>query len=344
MKKSLLALAVLGAFAGAASAQSSVTIYGIIDVGVAKINDGTSPIGATPNAAAATFGDPGVIGTHDVWHVRSSTSSRLGFRGTEDLGGGMKANFQIEHRLDPSNGQNESGAAAMWHGASWVGVSGGFGEVGLGRQYVPMFYTGLAMDPWGYDYNVAGAAGYTRANSFSRANNAVTYLTPNFGGFTGQVQVAAGEGVAASSALGNTGNRLIGFNVRYTAGPLDVGLGYNDIDDPTTNRHWNLVGSWDLGMVKPIVGYASGETTVGDTKQWLIGARAPIGPGTLKAVYARSSLDPAGAAAEFDTSKFGFGYEYALSKRTSVHADYGSAKTDGLTRSNGFEVGLKHVF
>lgn len=323
MKKSLLALAVLGAFAGAASAQSSVTIYGIIDVGVSKIDDGTTSLGP-----ATLYGAP------DAWNVRSSTSSRLGFRGTEDLGGGMKANFTIEHRLDPSEGIDEKGAVGMWHGQSWVSLSGGFGEVRLGRQYVPYFFTGLAMDPWGYDYNVAGAAAFTRAGGPSRANNAVTYLSPNMGGFTAQAQVAAGEGVTP---------RNLGFNVRYTAGPLDVGLGFNDIDSAATNRHWNLVGSWDLGMVKPIVGYAKGEVGAVDTKQFVLGARAPVGPGTLKAVFARSTTSTAGV--DVDTDKFGIGYEYALSKRTSVHADYGTAKADApATRTNGFEFGVKHVF
>jgi len=323
MKKSLLALAVLGAFAGAASAQSSVTIYGIIDVGVSKIDDGTTALGP-----ATLYGAP------DVWNVRSSTSSRLGFRGTEDLGGGMKANFLIEHRLDPSEGTDEKGAVGMWHASSWVSLSGGFGEVRLGRQYVPYFFTGLAMDPWGYDYNVAGAAGFTRAGGPSRANNAVTYLSPNMGGFTAQAQVAAGEGVTP---------RNLGFNVRYTAGPLDVGLGFNDIDSAATNRHWNLVGSWDLGMVKPILGYAKGEVGAVDTKQFVLGARAPVGPGTLKAVFARSTTSAAGV--DVDTDKFGIGYEYALSKRTSVHADYGTAKADApATRTNGFEFGVKHVF
>jgi predicted porin len=154
------------------------------------------------------------------------------------------------------------------------------------------------------------------------------------GGFTAQAQVAAGEGVTP---------RNLGFNVRYTAGPLDVGLGFNDIDSAATNRHWNLVGSWDLGMVKPIVGYAKGEVGAVDTKQFVLGARAPVGPGTLKAVFARSTTSTAGV--DVDTDKFGIGYEYALSKRTSVHADYGTAKADApATRSNGFEFGVKHVF
>jgi predicted porin len=100
------------------------------------------------------------------------------------------------------------------------------------------------------------------------------------------------------------------------------------------------MGAYDLGVAKIIAGYSNGEVGAVETKQYLIGARAPVGPGTLKAVLARSTVDPAGV----DTTKYGIGYEYALSKRTSVHADFGSAKTDALTRANGFEFGVKHVF
>ncbi len=334
MKKSLLALAVLGAFAGAASAQSSVTIYGVIDASIKKGNDGTSSLNGDPN---------GTINNGEAWTVGPTTSNRLGFRGTEDLGGGMKANFLLEHRFSSDDGQPEAGT--FWQGSSWVGVSGGFGEVRLGRQYVPAFYIGLASDPWGYDYNVAGANAWTRGgHPLSRASNAVTYLTPNMGGFTAQVQVAPGEGpVNAAQGNPDTANsRSVGFNVRYTAGPLDVGFGYNDLDQAATNRYWNLMGSYDLGFVKPILAYSRGEIGATETTAYLLGARAPMGAGTLKAVVARATVDT--GAAETDTTKFGLGYEYALSKRTSVHADVGTAKTDGLTRRTAFEAGVKHVF
>jgi predicted porin len=356
MKKSLIALAALGAFAGAASAQSSVTIYGIIDVGVSKTNSGTSQL---------TFLPDGLIGARNVYNVRSSTSSRLGFRGTEDLGGGLKANFTIEHRLAPDTGAQEFGSAGFWQGQSWVGLSGGFGEVRLGRQYVPAFYIGLASDPWGYDYNVAGVIGFTRGgNGVTRANNAVSYRTPNLSGFSAEVQVAAGEG--GSPVFGNaTQGRNVGANVQYAGGPLWVGVGYNDLDQNNAfdNRYFNVGVAYDLGFVRPILAYSQGRTgtnTNNDTKSYLVGATAPLGGGRLKAVVARhdaaAGATPATGASfgggsypvytnGANTTKFGIGYEYFLSKRTSVHADVGTAKTQGaFTRTTGVEAGVKHVF
>ena len=335
MKKSLIALAVLGSLAGAASAQSSVTIYGIIDLGVSKLNKGTTAVNGL-NANADLIGQKG------QWSVRANTSSRLGFRGTEDLGGGMKANFLIEHRFAPDTGNLEAGATAMWHASSWVSLSGNFGEVRLGRQYVPNFYVGLAADPWGYDYNVAGAANFTRgagnaaalaAGSPSRANNQVTYLTPNVSGFTAQVAVAAGEGAATG--------RHLGMNVMYAQGPLQAGFGYHDQDNATTLRSWNAMAAYDLGMIRPIVSYSVATINTLDITDFTIGATAPMGAnGVLKLVYA--SMNPDGA--NNNTKKFGIGYQYNLSKRTSLHVDLGSGKTDGLTRLTGYEAGVKHVF
>jgi predicted porin len=345
MKKSLIALAALGAFAGAASAQSSVTIYGIIDVGVSRIDDGTTGLG-----------NPALFGGRDRVDVRSSTSSRLGFRGTEDLGGGLKANFTLEHRLDPSSGAQENLATGFWHAQSWVGLSGGFGEVRLGRQYVPAFYVALASDPWGYDYNVAGGVNFTRGgNGVTRANNAVTYRTPNLSGFTAEVQVAAGEGGAAAVGAPVAG-RNAGFNIQYAGGPLWVGLGYNDaqqVNTGTDNKYFVVGAAYDLGFVRPIVSYSQGNNNQAgnpDRKTYLVGATAPLAGGRLKAIVARDTrfISPLGfgstTGAGVDATKFGLGYEYFLSKRTSVHADVGTAKADGLTRSTGVEAGVKHVF
>ncbi|UUX96527.1 porin [Aquabacterium sp. J223] len=330
MKKSLIALAALGAFAGAASAQSSVTIYGIIDVGVSKLNGGTSVLNGGP---------AGTIGIRDGYSVKPSTSNRLGFRGTEDLGGGLKANFVIEHRFRPDDGTLES-STTFWQGQSWVGLSGNFGEVRLGRQYVPAFYIGLASDPWGYDYNVAGANLFTRGatggTDVTRSPNAVGYRTPNLSGFTAEVQVAAGEGSAAEIS----NRRNVGANVMYSGGPLSAGVGYNDTDTVATQRYWNSFVAYDLGFVRPVVAYS--RTTVGtvDTTSYLVGATAPLGGGRLKAVAARKNPD----GGNNNTTKFGLGYEYFLSKRTSVHADVGTAKTQNLTRTTGVEAGVKHVF
>lgn len=382
MKKSLLALAVLGAFAGAASAQSSVTIYGIVDVGVSKINDGQSNL---------TFLSTNQIGRQDAVTVRSSTPSRLGFRGSEDLGGGLKANFTLEHRLAPDIGNTEPGTV-FWHGQAWVGLSGNFGEVRLGRQYVPAFWVASSSDPWGYDYNVAGVAGFTRAGDpISRANNSVTYRTPNLSGFSAEAQISAPEGGDATGTVGNAGAaqpgqagyRNVGGNVQYSAGPLWVGATINDLHTTgfSSNHRFYAVGAaYDFGVVRPIVYYTesrlpasggavgtiaaypagvpAGLPAVGSevkSKAYFVGATAPLGNGRLKAVVAKFD---AGAGINFNgsntslpadysgknTTKVGVGYEYFLSKRTSVHADVGSAKTQTYSRTTGVEAGIKHVF
>ena len=125
MKRSLIALAVLGAFAGAASAQSSVTIYGSLDQALSKGNGGTAP-------------NNGANGTSKAWQVRQSNGSRLGFRGNEDLGGGLSAQFQIEHRFTPDDG---AAANPFWAGRSYVQLtSAAAGSVYLGREYDPAFW------------------------------------------------------------------------------------------------------------------------------------------------------------------------------------------------------------
>jgi predicted porin len=359
MKSTKLIFVMLASLAGAASAQSSsVTIYGIIDEGVARMNGGESTL---------TFAPVALIGRPSAWTVRSATSSRLGFRGTEDIGGGLKASFQIEHRFMPDTGAVEPRDGALttifWNGQSWVGLSGGFGELRLGRQYVPAFYISIATDPWSYDYNVAGAFGFTRGgNGVTTAYNGVVYRTPNLAGFSAELMFAAGEGGAAVVNLpaGRVG-RNEGANLQYAAGPLWAGIGYNNSRQegtPTRNRYWNLGIAYDFGFVRAIASYAVGNNNVAgnpDTRTYLIGATAPIGAGRLKAVVARydaavgqnfnaaNTLLPQLSAGQ-DTTKLGLGYEYFLSKRTSVHADAGTATTEGLSRTTGIEAGIKHVF
>jgi predicted porin len=359
MKKVNFAVAALATIAGTACAQSSVTIYGIIDQGVSKMNSGQSTL---------TFFPVGLIGRPDAYTVRSATSSRLGFRGTEDLGGGLKANFLIEHRFQPDNGgvePRDGPVSTFWNAAAYVGLSSSqFGEIRLGRQYVPAFYVAIASDPWSYDYNVAGASAFTRGgNGVTTAYNAVTYRTPNISGFTGEVMVAAGEGGAAvvNAPAGRSG-RNTGANIQYSQGPLWVGVAFNNsqqVGTPVRNRYWTSGVAYDFGFVRPIVSFSQGQNNVANnprTKTMLIGATAPIGSGRLKVVAAKYNAAVGqnfNAANPFlpqnltngqDTTKFGIGYEYFLSKRTSVHADLGTAKTQTVSRTTGMEAGIKHVF
>jgi len=359
MKKMTLILAMFGSLTSTAFAQSSsVSVYGIIDVGVSRMDGGQSTL---------TFSPIALIGRPSSWTERSATSSRLGFRGSEDLGGGLKANFQIEHRFTPDSGGVEPRDGALttvfWNAQSWVGLSGAFGEVRLGRQFVPAFHIGIGSDPWAYDYNVGGASNFTRGgNGVTMAYNAVVYRTPRLAGFTAEIMVAAGEGGAAAvnAPAGRIG-RDEGANVQYSAGPLWVGLGYNNARQegtPTKNRFANLGIAYDFGFVRPIVSYAVGNNNVAgnpDTRTYFIGATAPLGQGRLRTILGRydaavgqnfNAANPSlpQLTGGQNTTKFGLGYEYFLSKRTSVHADVGTAKTEEVSRTNGLEAGLKHTF
>ncbi len=186
MKKSLLALAVLGAFAGVASAQSSVTIFGVVDLSLSSVkNDG-----------------PG-NGTRKSMNSNALNSNRLGFRGVEDLGGGLRAGFHLEGGMANDTGNP---AGQTWQRRSTVSLMGGFGEVRLGRDYTPSFWNTTVFDPFGTNgvgssLNISRAAnasvnGAVPVATYVRSNNSVGYFLPALGGLYGQVMVAPGEGAA----------------------------------------------------------------------------------------------------------------------------------------------------
>ena len=174
MKKSLLALAALTAFAGVASAQSSVTLFGIVDLSVNSVKNGSV--------------------SQKLQSSDQLNSNRLGFRGVEDLGGGLRAGFWIEGAMSPDTG----GTGQTWQRRSTVSLMGGFGEVRLGRDYTTSFWNKTVFDPFGTnglgsELNVESTLG-SGATTLVRANNAVSYFLPAMGGIYGQVQVAAGVG------------------------------------------------------------------------------------------------------------------------------------------------------
>jgi predicted porin len=325
MKKSLLALAVLSVFAGAASAQSSVTIYGSLDQAVTRGNGGTAA-------------NAGANGTSKAWILKQSNGSRLGFRGNEDMGGGLSAQFQIEHRFTPDDGLAN---ATFWNGRSYVQLSSATaGRVYLGRDYSPAFWPAVKTDPFGWDgVGQLGTPmwGNYLTTSGVRVNNTVGYKSPNMSGLT--VQAAVGLGEAATS-------RANGFNVEYSAGPIYAGLGYEKLAKGPAATDGNMVVNlgftYDLGFVKPMLYFASAKTGGGTVTNKFIslGVSAPIGGGTLKAAYGR--LDPAGG--NNTQSKLGLGFDYALSKRTNLYADVGFGREDGMTNNTAYAVGVKHTF
>lgn len=310
MKKTLIALAAVAA-TSAAFAQSSVTIYGKVEAGLQKLSD--SPAQMT-----------------------NIHGSRLGFRGTEDLGGGLKANFGIEHRFSPDTGMDASFVAGtattastntMWNGFSTVGLAGSFGEVRLGRYYTANFLgANNKADPFGGD-----GAGALRAvgmqTTYVRAANQIHYS----GSFSG-VNVAVSAGLKESAAKGPNA-----VAVSYANGPLDVGFGIdNGADD---GKVTNLYAKYDLGVALLAFGMGMKETAAGaETDGWLLGATIPAGPGKVLVGYARAKNDTATLA-----SKVGLGYYYPLSKRTALEFTYGN-NNKATTNKSGFDFTLHHNF
>jgi predicted porin len=319
MQKSLIALAVLGAFAGAASAQSSVTIYGKLDLAVGK-----------------------PAGTEDK-QVMDIAGSRLGFRGVEDLGGGLKAVFGFEHRFSPDTGADATGGARFWNGYSTVGLVTPFGMVNLGRQYTPAFLMiQNQIDPFGGDTVAAGRDVGMRFGGITRVRvaDSIRYDLS-----------AAGFNLGASVAEGNVNNggspvtgdnRAWSIAANYAMGPIWVGAGYEN-NPGDEDKVWNIGARYNFGFMTLAAGYGKGTTLAGaDAKGWLIGATVPVGAIDIKGMYATNDVDGTG-----ETKKAGLGAHYNLSKRTKVFvnvAKLGGSATAGLDSKNGYDLGMQHNF
>lgn len=365
MKKSLIALAVLAA-SGAAMAQSSVTLFGVVDAGISRLSSGGRDVTGLSNSA--------------------NSSSRIGFRGVEDLGGGLKAGFWLEGAISNDSGTGAGGGAAgpglEFKRRATVSLLGNFGEVRLGRDYTAAYQnlTTVGVDPFG-DVGVGGfgTSFYnTRAvNGFeNRKSNTVSYFLPsNLGGFYGQAQYIFGEKASTTGPTAGFNGNGYSFNLGYKNGPLAVGGGYTKLKEghavtnstvglPSDTDNLNLAASYDFGFIKPIIAVNQEKNdNVAETKyrNFLIGLTAPVGPGTIKFSYIDINDKSDNAARVGDASKVTLGYVYDLSKRTALYATASHVKnkgalntvnvsTGGLSLSNqgasgnGYDFGLRHSF
>lgn len=360
MKKSLLALAALTAFAGAASAQSSVTVGGIVDLAARSVKNG--------NAGSIKSLSSG-----------GQATNRLYFRGTEDLGGGLKAGFWLESEIAPDTGAAGStvGTAnnVFWARRSTVSLMGNFGELRMGRDYTPTFNSFNSVEIFGYvgvasPANLRGAF-YSNAGSGTatavRQSSSIGYFLPGgLGGLNGQFQVSAGENTVNQ-------NKSMSGRLGYSAGPLMVTASWGKMnkiaamtDDLTT---FNVGGRYDFGFASFGGMYEESKYgVVGRTlKQKIATANViiPIGAGQIKAQYTKSG-GPGNAAtpSQYDAKYFGLGYVYNLSKRTSLYTNYGSINNGGTSAtganftasgsgpagmlrgqtSTGYEFGIRHDF
>lgn len=346
MKKSLLALAVLASFAGAASAQSSVTVYGLVDAGI------THETGAV--AGSVTKVATGV-----------ENGNRLGFKGTEDLGNGLKAIFQIESGFNLDTGTSRQGGALFGRQA-FVGLSGNFGTVALGRQYNPLFVTLDSIDPFGT--GLTGASTNLMAATTVRTNNAVTYATPDMNGFSATGLYGAGE-----QAAGAANGRTIGLSGAYANGPVMATVAYdkaNNITDTDSTKLLVIGGTYNFGPATAHLAYETEKTNATSFRDILVGVSAPVSAsGTVIGSFIKKSdrTTPQNEGAK----QFALGYIHALSKRTQVYTSYAHISNDSGTNhyvgdasnggvaggdvatvaqqalgssSSGFTVGLRHKF
>ena len=255
MKKSLIALAVLAA-SGAAMAQSSVTLYGVADAGLVK----SSGISAQMTSAG----------------VMNNGTSRLGVRGVEDLGGGLKASFNFEHGLGMENGKGGLSGGEMWSRAAWMALQGGFGRVQMGRTLNPSFY-GIAA------WELTGAANYSATvNQFMASmggdvrDNSVLQYTFAANGFSGTL------GYIFKPDRG--GNAKYDLNAIYSQGPVVASFIYNKVNNAKGN--YALGGSYDFGSFK-VAG--SIQDPGGNSKGFTLGATVPLGAFSITADIAREN-------------------------------------------------------
>ncbi|MFZ6642986.1 porin [Undibacterium sp. TC4M20W] len=359
MKKTYLALAIFGAisaFAGSAMAQSSVTIYGIVDTGIALERGGSAG-----SVSKLTSG----IGS----------GSRLGFKGTEDLGGGLSAFFLLESGINVDTGSLGQGGL-MFGRQAYVGVKGDFGTLTAGRQYTPEYLTLAFADPFvtGFAGDAANIMPNSGAGS-SRMDNTLKYVTPSFDGLTGELAYGFGETAGDTSA-----GRQLGAAIAYTSGPFAVRLGYhNRNNDTATLKNTDdgkttlLAATYDFGVAKAHLAYGVNKglnssplrntanpfgsliapTASTDSTDFLLGVTVPFGNNKILASYIRKDDK---TVKNQDASQLAVAYIYSLSKRTDLYAAY--AKIDnkngaGYTVGSAIEagsgdsalhVGIRHSF
>lgn len=342
MKKLNLALALAGVLTGAAQAQSTVEVYGIVDMGLVR------DFGSMPGGPAAT-------GNKMTSGAQSGT--RLGFKGKEDLGNGLNALFVLETGIAADRGGfNQS---AIFARQSFVGLQGDFGTLTLGRQYTSYFLTlNQIADPFasglaGNAQNLMMPAATAEPDRALRMNDAVKYTTPIFENFSAEIGYGFGETAGNSDA-----NRVVTGSVGYDSKTLNVRLAHYNKNDPTDTavvRSTLLAANYDFEFVKIFGAYSDNNwAALGKSDNYLVGFTIPYGAHKFIASYIRAAGQ--GALAENDADQWGIGYTYALSKRTNMYAAYGSISNDGTARytvgnnseagtgNKAINFGLRHVF
>lgn len=363
MKKSLLALAAL-TLTGAASAQSNLTIFGIVDTGVQRVNN--SGGGSVTRLANSGISVP-----------------QLGFRGTEDLGGGLAASFWMEAAVNSDDGTGRTtntnnqttgngpaaagGQGLTFNRRSTVSLSGTWGEIRMGRDYNPSYWNLALFSPFstlGVGGTMMSASIVTGVTAGWTSNGIAYWLPTNLGGVYGQLQHWRGENASNSGVTAEDGTGT-GFRIGYRTGPFDAALAMartkrggalGDI------RQDNAGLSWDFGAVKVMGAVGRDHGSVGavaaDGRSWSLGAIIPVGVGDIRVATSQYTQELATGASP-RSRKMAIGYRHNLSKRTAIYTAYARVRNSGGAAaavvagagnpavnggSSGFDLGIRHSF
>jgi predicted porin len=355
MQKKLIALAVAGLASTAAFAQTNVTIYGLVDYGYSYRFDAR---GVDSLISGTSFHKPN---SASQLNAGQANGNRLGFKGTEDLGNGLKAVFLLEQGFNLDTGTQAGGQADyMFNRQAYMGLSGNFGTVVGGRLYTPHYTFVSGLDPFGAGTmgsyrNVFSPAGSTNVGGTAfaslmdplRVDNAVAYISPSFGGFTvtgAFSNNASGADSSSNNAANNTVYAILG---QYQNGPINAGANYHYIAassglTQTTGiknvQNFDLGGSYDFKVAKVMALYSYNNTDMNSgviggnqtINNYMLGVTAPFGKWTGKASYIYSD----GNKTVGDGQQLAVGVDYNLSKRTKFYSAYSWIDNSG-NRLNG---------
>jgi predicted porin len=325
MKKTLIALAAFAATT--AFAQSTVSISGRIDLGVVKTKGASAKLDATNGA------------------------SQIRFAGTEDLGGGLKANFVLAQRFSPESGLADGTTQRpTFQGESTVGLSGGFGAIKVGRSLTAFQGPVNGTDPYGTLTQASTAVlttGYATDIDFGASGSgagrtdAISYNSPSINGFNVGVSIGLKNSASSGATVVGTGN-LTSVWASYAAGPLMVGGGMEE--NRTGDKVTAVLATYDLGMAKIGAGNSTVNTvantgTNGKNTNFMV----VVPMGAVTATLGLTDVKAGNTGAK--SNKTGLGVTYAMSKRTSLYSTYGSTKTKSTgATATGFDLGMVHTF
>lgn len=351
-KKNVVAAAALTLVAAAAQAQ--VTVYGTLDVSLGRKEAVTGYDVTTGKATTAS-----------TTNVDSSDMSQsfIGFKGQEDLGGGLKAVFKLESELGVDTGA-AAGGSSFWNRNATVGVAGGFGALNLGRAENLFKLEGQAFNPFGESQTFSPTFRGTGLAALDSWSNSITYVSPNLGGLTLSGQAALGESAKSTAATYAGGAYAISAN--FVAGPLALSGVYGEIRSTDASipgdrdRVFLLGASYDLGAVKFFGQYGQHDfdekapVFEGKLKGFQVGASIPVAAdGAVLVSYGegKETDDVPANPGSFKAREFSLGYTHNLSKRTNVYAAYNNERLkDAFVTPNAkatldnFAVGVRHSF